>query len=162
VLTAPVAGVVQDLAVHTIGGVVTPAERLMTVVPDSRRLTVEARLANRDIGFVHPGQDVAVKVETFAFTRYGVIHGKVVDVSRDVAALPDRPDSDHPNTAAAATPSYVAQIALERADMVVDGETRALLPGMSVTAEIKTGRRTIIDYLLSPLARRESEAMHER
>jgi hemolysin D len=162
-LLAPIDGVVQDLAVHTLGGVVTPAQHLLTVVPDTRRLTVEAMLANSDIGFVHAGQDVEVKIETFNFTRYGLVRGKVTDVSRDTSGAAE-PGDGAPGAGVTPprSPSYVAHIALDRSDMVVDGQDRAFLPGMAVIAEIKTGRRTIIDYLLSPIARKGSEAMHER
>ena len=165
-IRSPIDGVVEELAVHTVGGVVTPAERLLIVVPDNQQLTVEAQLANRDVGFVHPGQDVSVKVETFNFTRYGLVHGKVIDVSRDAVATATRqaddPASAPTQPAAAGSPTYVARISLDRATMLVDGRREALIPGMAVTAEVRTGRRTIIDYLLSPLARKSSEALHER
>ena len=93
-LRAPTDGVVEELAVHTVGGVVTPAQRLMAVVPDDQKLIVEAQLPNRDVGFVHAGQDVSVKVETFSFTRYGMLHGKVLSVSRDAVATQDRAADD--------------------------------------------------------------------
>ena len=89
-LTAPVDGAVQQLAVHTVGGVVTPAQSLLVVVPSDSHLEVEAMLSNRDIGFVHPGQDVQIKVDTFTFTRYGLIHGRVVSVSQDAIARESR------------------------------------------------------------------------
>jgi hemolysin D len=168
-IRAPIDGVVEELAVHTVGGVVTPAERLLIVVPDNQRLTVEAQLANRDVGFVHAGQDVSVKIETFNFTRYGLVHGKVIDVSRDAVAQAERqaeesaaPGDQAPAQPAAASPTYVARISLDKTSMMVDGRREPLIPGMSVTAEVKTGRRTIIDYLLSPLARKSNEALHER
>jgi hemolysin D len=165
-LVAPTDGVAEDLAIHTVGGVVTPAQQLLVIVPDGVGLDMEAQLANRDVGFVHPGQDVSIKVETYDFTHYGLVHGKVIAVSRDTVTPPP------PGSAAATAdgapanpnqpPGYVARIALNRADMDIDGHRQPLTPGMAVTAEIKTGRRTIIDYLLSPLVRRTSEAMHER
>jgi hemolysin D len=168
-LRAPIDGVVEELAVHTVGGVVTPAERLMIIVPADPNLTVEAQLANRDVGFVHAGQDVQVKIETYSFTRYGLIHGKVVDVSRDAVATAERqadesaPGGGAPPTAAqSVSPTYVARIRLDRSNMMIDGRLRPLIPGMTVTAEVRTGRRTIIDYLLSPLARKGNEALHER
>ena len=167
-IRSPIDGIVEELAVHTVGGVVTPAERLMIVVPDSQKLTVEAQLANRDVGFVHAGQDVAVKIETFNFTRYGMAHGKVIDVSRDAVAAATRQADENPGAQTQqqqptpASPTYVARISLDRTSMVVDGRREPLIPGMSVTAEVKTGRRTIINYLLSPLARKSNEALHER
>ena len=168
-IRSPIDGVVEELAVHTVGGVVTPAERLMIVVPDTRKLTVEAQLANRDVGFVHPGQDVSVKIETFNFTRYGLVRGRVIDVSRDAVAAATRQADDsggasaqQPSQPSPASPTYVARISVDQTSMVVDGRREALIPGMAVTAEVRTGRRTIIDYLLSPLARKSNEALHER
>jgi hemolysin D len=82
-LTAPVDGVVQQLAIHTVGGVVTPAQSLLVVVPSDSRLEIEAMVSNRDIGFVHPGQGAEIKIDTFNFTRYGLLHGEVLSVSQD-------------------------------------------------------------------------------
>ena len=156
VLTAPIDGTVQQLAVHTVGGVVTPAQALLVVAPDEGPVLVEATVDNKDIGFVHAGQDVAVKVQTFEFTRYGLLHGHVVDVSRDRVGerdagparqaetkATDQPrDDGHPRE-----PGYVAHIALDRVRMMVDGREEAVSPGMAVTAEIKTGRRSVISVL---------------
>src|SRR5262249_8702676 len=89
-LTAPVAGMVQQLVIHTVGGVVTPAQALLVVVPAESHLEIEAMVSNRDIGFVHPGQDAEIKIDTFNFTRYGLLHGKVVSVSQD-AIMRDKP-----------------------------------------------------------------------
>ena len=163
-LRAPVDGVVEQLAVHTVGGVVTPAQRLLMVVPDRQNLIVEVRLENRDVGFVREGQPVEVKVETFTFTRYGLIKGKVVGVSRDVVAAPDQGAGGPDATPAdkLRPPAYVARIALDSSTMMVDGQRQSLQPGMAVTADIKTGRRTIVDYLLSPIAKRTNESLRER
>ena len=162
-LRSPIAGVVNELSVHTLHGVVTPAQRLMSIVPDGGNLIIEARLENRDIGFVHQGQPAKVKVETFNFTRYGILDGRVVGVSRDVVN-PDetRPQAAAPTPQQAATPAYVARIALAKTSMMIDGQVEQLQPGMSVTADIRTGSRTIVDYLLSPLRRRTQESLHER
>ncbi len=174
VLTAPIDGTVQQLAVHTIGGVVTAAEPLMQVVPDAGPLLIEARVKNRDVGFVHAGQVAEVKVETFQFTQYGLLHGHVVDVSRDAVAedarkQPDRQGKDGQETepedgdAPENDPSsYVAHVALERSDIMIDGQRQSLEPGMAVTAEIKTGDRRVISYLLSPLARYVHDSGRER
>ena len=88
-LTAPVDGVVQQLAIHTVGGVVTPAQALLMVVPNDSRLEIEAMVSNRDIGFVHAGQEAEIKIDTFNFTRYGLLHGEVLGVSQD-AVIRDR------------------------------------------------------------------------
>jgi hemolysin D len=149
-LTAPVDGTVQQLAIHTIGGVVTPAQPLLTVVPDSTTMLVEAIVDNQDIGFVREGQPVEIKVETFPFTRYGMLHGTVVQVSND-AKQDDKLGL-----------IFTAEIALPRDTMQIDGRQIHLTPGMAVTAEIKTGRRRIISYLLSPLIQHANESLHER
>jgi len=170
VLTAPISGTVQQLAVHTVGGVVTPAQALLTVVPDDGPAMTEATVENKDVGFVHAGQEVEVKVETFAFTRYGLMHGRVLDVSRDAAApgkakKGDAELTDDGDTDDAAKPTkvgYVAHLAPDRESLVVNGVPMRLKPGLAVTAEIKTGRRSVISYLLSPLARSTADAVHER
>ncbi len=165
-LRAPIDGVVDQLAVHTLGGVVTPAQHLMIVVPDSRNLMIEAQLANRDVGFVHAGQAVKVKIETFNFTRYGLVDGQVVGVSKDVVVQDEQRQPGGPDAAGGDTrrPSatYVARIALDRTSMMIDGRNEPLQPGMAITAEIKTGNRSIINYLLSPIARHTQESLHER
>jgi hemolysin D len=162
-LRSPIAGVVNELSVHTLHGVVTPAQRLMSIVPDGGNLIIEARLENRDIGFVHEGQPAKVKVETFNFTRYGILDGRVVGVSRDVVAPDDaRPQTAQPTNQPAAAPAYVARIALSKTSMMIDGQVEQLQPGMAVTADIRTGSRTIVDYLLSPLRRGTQESLHER
>jgi hemolysin D len=149
-LTAPVDGTVQQLAVHTEGGVVTPAEALMAIVPADSHLEIEAMVSNRDIGFVHAGQDVAVKIETFNFTKYGLLHGTVQTVSQD-AITRDKPPAGAKEGGSEADSSEPKGQELVYTQMDVDGKTVSLTPGMAVTAEIKTGSRRVIEYLLSPL-----------
>ncbi|TIL82555.1 MAG: HlyD family type I secretion periplasmic adaptor subunit, partial [Mesorhizobium sp.] len=170
-LTAPVDGVVQQLAVHTVGGVVTPAQPLAVVVPSESHLEIEAMLSNRDIGFVHPGQKAEIKVDTFNFTRYGLLHGEVLSVSSD-AIVRDRQQSASNDRALGAAQSdseprdqelqYATRVSLDRTDMQVDDKLVKLGPGMAVTVEIKTGTRSIIGYFLSPLAKTKQESLHER
>jgi hemolysin D len=171
VLTAPVDGVVQQLAIHTVGGVVTPAQSLLVIVPSDSRLEIEAMVSNRDIGFVHSGQEAEIKIDTFNFTRYGLLHGEVLSVSQD-AIIRDR-QQDRSNDRGQGTQSdtsepkgqelnYSARISLDRAQMQIDDRTVALSPGMAVTVEIKTGSRMILSYLLSPLLRYRQEALRER
>src|SRR4249919_3356132 len=95
-LTAPVEGVVQQLAIHTIGGVVTPAQALMVIVPAESRLEIEAMVSNRDVGFVEVGQNAAIKIDTFNFTRYGLLQGTVLNVSND-AIQRDKPQDKQPD-----------------------------------------------------------------
>jgi hemolysin D len=172
VLTAPVDGTVQQLAIHTIGGVVTPAQTLLVVVPIESHLEIEAMVLNRDVGFVHAGQDAEIKVDAFNFNRYGLIDGKVVDVSPD-AIVREKPSGKN-NTnqqgdeqEETSEPSdrellYAARVTLARTQMEVEDRLVDLSPGMAVTVEIKTGSRRIISYLLSPLLRYKQEALRER
>jgi hemolysin D len=171
-LTAPVDGVVQQLAVHTVGGVVTPAQVLAVIVPLDSHLEIEATLSNGDIGFVHTGQEAEIKVETFNFTRYGLLHGRVLDVSSD--AIPQDAAQNKTNGSTSAegqrnvAPSdgsglvYAARVSLDRQQLQVDERTVDLGPGMAVTVEIRTGSRRIINYLLSPLAKYQHDVFRER
>jgi hemolysin D len=171
-LAAPLDGVVQQLAVHTVGGVVTPAQALIVVVPSESRLEIEAMLSNRDIGFVRPGQDAEIKVDTFNFTRYGLLHGKVLSVSqdaitRDRSALEKTNDKMPGAENATSEPKgqellYAARVSLDRTQMEVEDKMVNLSPGMAVTVEIKTGERTVMSYLLSPLMRYKQETLRER
>jgi hemolysin D len=150
VLTAPEAGVVQQMQVTTLGGVVKPADPLMIIVPKGVELVVEAMVLNRDAGFVHEGQAVEVKLEAYPFTRYGVVPGVVEHISRDAV------DDEKQGLV------FPARVRLSQSWIVVNGRRMPLSPGLSATAEIKTGERRIIEYLLSPLARRVQEAGRER
>jgi hemolysin D len=170
-LTAPVDGVVQQLAVHTVGGVVTPAQALAVVVPSESQLEIEAMLSNRDIGFVHRGQTAEIKVDTFNFTRYGLLHGDVLSVSTDAITRDRSQGGSNDRTSSAAQSSsepkgqeleYAARVSLDQTHMQVEDKLVKLGPGMAVTVEIKTGTRRIISYLLSPLARYKQEALRER
>ncbi len=170
-LAAPIDGTVQQLAVHTIGGVVTPAQPLLSIVPADSTLEIEATVDNQDIGFVHPGQAVEIKVDTFNFTRYGLRHGTVVNVSQD-AVLRDnanaanapsgQPQPGEGSAAQGQDAGYLARVSLDQTRMLVEDKVLNLSPGMSVTVEIKTGKRRIIDYLLSPLLRYSQESLRER
>jgi hemolysin D len=163
--------VVQQLAIHTVGGVVTPAQSLLVVVPSDSRLEIEAMVSNRDIGFVRPGQEAEIKIDTFNFTRYGLLHGRVLTVSQD-AVIRDR-QQDRSNDRTLGTQNdtsepkgqelnYSARISLDRAQMRIDDRMVNLSPGMAVTVEIKTGSRMILSYLLSPLLRYQQESLRER
>jgi hemolysin D len=183
-LRAPVSGLVQQLAVHTLGGVVMSGDPIMVIVPDDAPLEVEAMVQNRDIGFVHPGQPAEVKVEAMDFTRYGMLHGTVTGISHDVisdnqqymtlqpqggqnysgqqsqshahAQQPDGSQQGHDD------PVYVAHIALREKGIQTEEGFMPVQAGMTVVTEIKTGRRRIIDFLLSPLQRYRHEALTER
>jgi hemolysin D len=164
-LRAPVAGTVQQLAVATIGGVVQPAQAIMVIVPDGAAPVVEANILNRDIGFIREGQSVRVKLEAYNFTDYGIIPGVVESISRDAI------DMSQPGQELAKDGNgrpvqqglvYAARIRLLQPTIRVRGRDQAIGPGLAVQAEIKTGERRIIDYLLSPIARTFDEAGRER
>lgn len=151
-LVSPIDGVVQQLAVHTVGGVVTPAQPLLIVVPQDHPVEVEAQVENKDVGFVREGQGVEIKIETFPFTIYGTIPGKVLSVSDDAVPL----DKEKGGLV------YATRVSMDRATMQVEGKEVHLSPGMAVTVEVKTGQRRILEYLLSPLLKSVKESLHER
>jgi hemolysin D len=149
-LLSPVDGTVQNLEAHTIGGVVEAAKPLMTVVPAQGGIEVEAKILNRDVGFVRVGQEAAVKLDAFPFTRYGTVPARVRSISRD--AVQDKELG----------PVYIATIMLEHATIEADGRQFAFTPGLAATADIRTGTRRIISYLLSPLQSTIAQAARER
>ena len=176
-LRAPVNGTVQQLAVFGSRATVEPGQKLMAIVPDGQSLVVEAMVANKDIGFVRAGQIVKLKVAAFSFTRYGLVSGEVVGVSRDAIDDTLRTGGDGAGRDQGSSggdvakrsdfdggegSSYVARIILDRDFMTIDGRQTSLEPGMSVTAEILTGRRRVISYLLSPISRGLQDAAQER
>ena len=126
------------------------AQALMAVVPDDAALEVEAMIENKDIGFVNAGQDAEIKVQTFQFTKYGIIHGSVVSVSND--AINDEKLGL----------IYSTRVRMSKRTMEVEGKLVNLTPGMAVTVEVKTGKRRLIEYFLSPLLRARQESMRER
>ncbi len=169
-LTAPINGTIQQLAVHTVGGVVTPAQQLLVLVPEDSALEIEAMVANRDVGFVHAGQEAEIKVDAFNYTKYGLLHGHVIGVSQDSIAQqdPQKTAAKLPGgEAASSEPAgqdlvYAMRVSLDRAQIQVDDKLVELSPGMAVTVEIRTGSRRIIEYLLSPLMRYQQESLRER
>jgi hemolysin D len=172
-LVAPVDGTVQGLKIHTPGAVVTTADTLMTIVPDGTGIEVDCLVQNKDIGFVGEGQDVEVKLEAFPFTRYGLVQGRVRKLGRDAAT---NPNTAPPGSAAAiaqapsssgggaqqAELAYPAKVTLLQDWILVDGRHEKIRPGMRVSAEIKTGDRRVIEYLLSPVMQAVKEAGRER
>jgi hemolysin D len=170
-LTAPVSGMVQQLAVHTVGGVVTPAQALMVIVPRDSQIEIEAMVSNRDIGFVRVGDEVEVKVDTFDFTRYGLLHGRVRSISSDAITRDSATDKQNEKSPGAPNAtsepkgqelSYAARISVDHPQMQVEDKLVNLSPGMAVTAEIKTGSRRVISYLLSPVLKYNQESLRER
>nr|VFK51079.1 MAG: hemolysin D [Candidatus Kentron sp. TC] len=150
ILYTPVAGRVQELAVATVGGVVTEAQQLMLVVPDEEQLEVEVFLENKDIGFVREGMPAEIKIHTFPFTKYGVIDAEVTNVSDDATMDEQR------------GLIYRMQLRMAKNTLWVKGKKVRLQPGMAVTAEVKTGERRIIEFFMAPLLRYKEESIRER
>ena len=149
-LTSPLAGTVQELVIHTEGGVVQPAEKLLSIVPDETALEIEARVPNRDVGFVAQGQDAEIKLDAFPHTKYGVVPGKVVWISRD-AVKDDKLGLLYP-----------VRVELQKTSIDTGDRVIALGPGLSATVEIKTDQRRVIEYVLSPLAQYRHDSLRER
>lgn len=149
-LKAPVSGTVNEILVHTIGAVVSPSERLLTIVPDDVQMEIEANLENKDIGFIRVGQVAEIKLEAFPFTRFGVLDAEVIHISPDAVIDPNR------------GPLFAIRVAPDRS-AIISGDTQIRLgPGMRATAEIKTGKRTVLEFFLTPLLRYRDEAIRER
>jgi hemolysin D len=173
-LYAPIDGVVQQLSVTTLGQVVGAGQQLAVVTPTDGKLQVEALVANIDIGFVKLGQEVAVKLDAFPFTRFGALRGKVVGVASEAVdeqaakrtlANATAPANLGGEASAPGQPQsfvFPVTVAIDETVMRVDGATIPLTPGMTVAVDIKTESRPIINYLFSPLAKTMSEAMRER
>jgi len=149
-LVAPVDGTVHELFVHTVGGVVTSAQKIISIVPLNAPLTIEAVVLNKDIGFVKVGMPVAIKVDTFDFQKYGTLQGKVIRLDPD--------SKDDPKQG----PVYKIQISPEQNQILVDGHWRPLTAGLSVNGEVKTGKRRIIEFFIYPLIKHLDEGMSVR
>jgi hemolysin D len=155
-LTAPISGTVQQLQIHTLGGVVEPAKPIMVIVPDNSDLIVEAKILNKDAGFVKRGDAAAIKIEAYPFTKYGTLPATVEYIASD--AVPDE------TIAAPQGPQlvYLARLKLHKTSLSDNGKTLRLTPGMTITADIKTGERRILEYLLSPISKTTHDAGRER
>lgn len=149
-IQSPADGTVQELATYTVGGVVQAAQKMMVIAPDDDKMDVEVLVLNKDIGFVEQGQDAVVKIESFPYTRYGYLTGKVKSVSHDAVS--------HEQLGLV----YTAVVSLDKHTLNIDGKAVNLTAGMNVTAEIKTGKRRVLDYLLSPLQTKLDESFRER
>ena len=151
-ILAPADGRVGQLSVHTVGGVVTAAQALMTVVPDDVRLEVEAWISNKDIGFVAEGQKAEIKVETFNFQKFGTVDAIVAEISPDAAKQSDK-DTEL---------KFRVLLTLDRANVKMKEREAQLAPGMAVTAEIKIRQKRLIEFFLDPFRKQTSEALRER
>lgn len=150
VLYAPVSGYVQELAISTVGGIVTDAQKLMSIVPEEEELEVEVLLGNNDIGFVQKDMQAEIKIHTFPFTKYGLIDATVVNISDD-AILHEKLGL-----------VYAMHLKMHKSVIQVENKQVKLIPGMAVTAEVKTDKRRVIEFFLAPLLKYKQESIRER
>ena len=173
VLRAPNAGTVQALSVINTGQVVSAGEHIMRVVPDGLGMEIEGYVQNKDIGFIKEGQEAIVKIDSFPFTRFGYIEATVTKIARDAVPLPEASQAEaNPGQSQRATgaggaqrtQNLVYQVTLKPHQDKIgpEGDKIQLMPGMTVTFEVKTGKRRIISYLFTPLVEVGSAAMRER
>lgn len=149
-IRSPAGGIVQRLAMNTVGGVVQPSQALLSIVPEDLVLEIEAFVENKDVGFVHAGQSAEIKVDTFPYTKYGLLQGKILWLS------PTAVEQEGIGLV------YLARVGLDQTSVEVEGKELELSPGMSVTAEVRIGERRIIEYFLAPLLRIKHESLRER
>ena len=163
-LKASQAGTIKDLATHTVGTVVSPGTELMTLVPLNESLHAEVWINNQDVGFVHAQQAVKVKLAAFPFQKYGMVDGVVTHVSADASDAPNTKNGQaQTDTMPSAQPlNYKAMVTLNTQYVESDGKRHRLSPGMQVSAEIKQGERTVMEYLLSPVQKGFHESGRER
>lgn len=164
-LRAPQAGIVKELATTSLGAVVQPGTVLVSLVPQDEPLLAEVSIQNQDIGFVQPGQAVRLKLATYPFQRYGMLEGTVRTVQADAQqtnAQSVTTSDMKAGSGVASTMAFKATIALQQQALIADGVHLPLAAGMQLSAEIVEGRRTVLQYLLSPVQRVLSEAGVER
>ena len=149
-IKSPIEGYVNELEIHTIGGVVTPAQKLMTVIPKDSKLKIKAKVLNQDIGFVEEGMDVSVKVDTYNFQKYGIIKGKVLVVGAN--SVEDEKIG----------PVYEVFIEPLNTVLMVEGKEQSIKTGMSTTCEINIGKRRIIEFFIYPLIKYLDESIKVR
>lgn len=162
-LKAPQAAIVKDLATHSAGTVVQPGSVLLTLVPKDEKLRAEVWIAKEDIGFVHAGSAVKLKLVAFPFQKYGMIDGAVEHVGADAADPGATGTGGSPDPSGRpASLAYKALVVLKKMHIDLDGERLPLTAGMQASAEIKLGTRTVAEYLLSPVQKAWHEAGRER
>ncbi len=148
-IKSPIDGTVSFLYVNTIGGVVSPSQHIMTIVPDGTELIVEALVQNKDIGYIKEQQEVNIKVDTFSFYKYGYLYGKVIKIS------PDAYEDEKYEL------MYKIKVSIDENDLD-KGIKQKLISGMGVTVEIKTGQRRLIEFIAEPFIKNTDEAFKLR
>jgi membrane fusion protein, adhesin transport system len=150
-IRSPVDGIVNTLDINTVGAFVQPGAVVAGIVPTSETLLVEARVSPRDVAFIRPGQDALIKVTAYDFSIFGGIEGKVSNITAD--SLVDQKTGE---------PYYQVRVATDKSTLTRDGKTYSIIPGMICSVDIKTGRKTILTYLMKPINKAREEAMSER
>lgn len=153
VLVSPVDGIIKQINVNTIGGVVKSGMDLMEIVPSSEILLVEAKIDPKDIAFINPKQQAIVKITAYDFSIYGGLEGKIVEISAD--SIKDKESKDDRSY-------YKVVIRTEKNYLEKDGEKLPIIPGMIASVDIKTGKKTILDFILKPILKTKENALHER
>jgi adhesin transport system membrane fusion protein len=151
VVRSPVSGTVNHLHIKTLGGVIQPGQAIVDIVPDGDTLLVEARIRPADIGFIHPGQEATVKFTAYDFGMYGGLRGQVEHISADTIEY----EVDHQHY-------YMIKVRNHTGKLVKDGVELPIIPGMVAEVDVLTGRRTVLQYLMKPINRMRSNALHER
>lgn len=163
-LRAPQAGIVKDLATHTIGTVVSPGTVLLSIVPEHEPLVAEVMIKNDDVGFVFPQQKVKIKLLAYPFEKYGMLDGEVINIDPDASNLDPQQNASKNLSKDSSTPSltYKALISLSSQVLNAQGEKLKIVPGMQVIAEINQGQRSVMEYLLSPVQKTFHDSGRER
>ena len=151
VVRSPVSGTVNHLHIKTLGGVLQPGQPIVDIVPDGDSLLVEARIRPADIGFIHPGQEATVKFTAYDFGMYGGQRGQVEHISADTIEY--EVDRQH---------YYMIKVRNKPGKLIKDGVELPIIPGMITEVDVLTGRRTVLQYLMKPMNRMRTNALHER
>lgn len=150
-VTSPVRGIVKQMLVNTVGGVIQPGSDIAEVVPLDDTLLVEAKIRPQDIAFLHPGQEAMIKFTAYDYTIYGGLKGKLEQIGADTVM-----DEEKKNT------FYVIKLRTDRSHLGTDDKPLLIIPGMVASVDIITGKKSILSYLLKPIIKSRAEAMHER
>jgi len=153
ILISPVNGIIKQINMNTIGGVIKSGMDLIEIVPDSEILLVEAKIDPKDIAFINPKQQAIVKITAYDFSIYGGLDGKIVEISAD--SIKDKESRDEKSY-------YKVVVRTEKNYLEKNGEKLPIIPGMIASVDIKTGKKTILDFILKPILKTKQNALHER
>jgi len=150
-VTSPVRGIVKQLLVNTVGGVIQPGSDIIEIVPLDDTLVIEAKILPKDIAFLHPGQEATVKFTAYDYTIYGGMKAKLEQIGADTITDEDKK-----------TTYYLIKLRTDKSHLGTDEKPLLIIPGMVATVDIMTGKKTIMSYLLKPIMKARSEALRER